>query len=79
MKRARISINDELEEAIDSYRKQQDPPPALTALVQAALREFLTHRGCVAPAVRLKITPARKGSGKSDVSIHHDRYFAERK
>jgi hypothetical protein len=77
MRRATISISSELEAALDTYMKQQDAPPALTALVQAALREYLAHRGLVPPAAPLKITPARKGSGKTDVSLHHDRYFAD--
>jgi len=76
VKRASISISSELEEALDTYMKQQDTPPALTTLVQAALREYLAHRGLMPPATALKITPARKGSGKTDVSVHHDRYFA---
>jgi hypothetical protein len=77
MKRATISISSDLEKALDRYIKQQDAPPALTAVVQAALREYLAHRGLVSPAEFLKITPASKGSGKTDVSLHHDRYFAE--
>jgi hypothetical protein len=44
--------------------------------VQAALREYLARRGAAAPAHPLRITPAKKGSGKSDVSQRHDRYFA---
>lgn len=77
MRRATISISTDLEEALDRYMKQQDAPPALAALIQAALREYLAHRGLVPPEAPLKITPARKGSGKTDISLHHDRYFAE--
>jgi hypothetical protein len=44
--------------------------------VQAALREYLARRGAAAPAHALRITPASKGSGKSDISQRHDRYFA---
>jgi len=51
--------------------------PTLTAVVQAALTEYLSRRGAAPPAHRLRITPAAKGSGKSDVSRRHDRYFAE--
>lgn len=78
MKRATISIGGELEDSLDRYMKQQDAPPSFTGLVQAALREYLSHRGFVPPAGALRITPARKGSGKSDISRHHDRYFAEK-
>jgi hypothetical protein len=61
MKRATITIGGDLEKAIESY---------------AALREYLARRGAVAPANPLRITAAKKGSGKADISQDHDRYFA---
>ena len=76
MKRATISINDELETALDAYVSRQEVPPSLTSVVQAALSEYLARRGAAAPASPLRITPAKKGSGKSDVSRRHDQYFA---
>jgi hypothetical protein len=76
MKRATITIEDELETALDSYVSRQEIPPTLTAVVQAALGEYLARRGAAPPANRLRITPAKRGSGKSDVSTRHDRYFA---
>jgi hypothetical protein len=79
MRRATISISSELEEALETYMKQQDAPPSLTTLMQAALREYLAHRGLAPAPSPLKITPARKGSGRSDVSLHHDHYFADGK
>jgi hypothetical protein len=45
-------------------------------LVQAALREYLARRGAAAPAHPLRVTPAKKGSGKSNISQRHDEYFA---
>jgi hypothetical protein len=76
MKRATITIGGDLEQALQSYTSQQEVAPTFTALVQAALREYLARRGAVAPAHPLRITPAKKGSGKSDISQQHDRYFA---
>ena len=40
--------------------------------MQAALREYLRERGFLREYRPLKITPAKKGSGRSDVSINHD-------
>jgi hypothetical protein len=76
MKRATITINDDLETALESYVRSQEAPPALTAVVQAALGEYLARRGAAPPSHPLRITPAKKGSGKSDISLRHDRYFA---
>ena len=76
MRRATITIGGDLEEALQWYTSRQEVVPSLTALMQAALREYLARRGAVAPAHRLRITPAKKGSGKSDVSRRHVEYFA---
>jgi len=56
----------------------QDAVPPLTTVVQAALREYLAQRGAAPGDPRLRITPAVKGSGATNVSIEHDRYLAER-
>lgn len=79
MKRATITLPDELEDALEAYRRSQDVPVPLTALTQAALREYLTRRGFLSPSEErsFKVTPAKKGSGTNDVSSEHDRYFAE--
>ena len=45
MKRATITIPDELERAIERYRRDLEVPPALAAVVQTALREYLAERG----------------------------------
>jgi hypothetical protein len=76
MKRATMTLPDDLAEAVDSYRQAQDAPPALTTVVQAALREYLRERGFLRPYRPLKITPASRGSGKHDVSENHDLYLA---
>ncbi|MFZ0307034.1 MAG: hypothetical protein WAL89_02585 [Candidatus Sulfotelmatobacter sp.] len=77
MKRATITLPDDLAAGVDEYLRAQDAPPALTTLVQAALREYLRERGFPRPSRPLKITPAPQGSGLTDVSVNHDKYFAE--
>jgi hypothetical protein len=52
--------------------------PTLTALMRTALREYLARRGSASPPKALRITPAKKGSGKRDVSHRHDSYFADK-
>lgn len=76
MKRATMTLPDDLAEAVDNYLRAQEAPPALTTVVQAALREYLRERGFLRPYRPLKITPASRGSGRCDVSENHDRYFA---
>jgi len=75
MKRATITFPDDLAEAVDRYMKTQETPPAMTTLVQAALREYLDGRGFLQAYRPLKLR-ALGNSGRSDVSINHDLYFA---
>ena len=79
MKRATITLPDELEHALEEYLGSQDVPLPLTAVAQAALRECLAKRGFISssPARPFGITPAREGSGTREVSSEHDRYVAE--
>jgi hypothetical protein len=76
MRRATITIGDEIEVQLDSWMRQQDATPSLTTVVQAALKEFLALRGFGNVPRKLHITPSGKGSGSVDVSISHDRYLA---
>jgi len=78
MRRATVTIPDEIEANLDAYIRQQEVSPPLTAIMQAALQEFLTRRGFIPGARKLRITPAKKGSGAKDVSVDHDRYLAGR-
>ena len=75
MRRATITIGDDLETILEAYIRQQEVSPALTAVVQAALTEYLARRGFAPGRKTLRITPAKKGSGARDVSVHHDRYL----
>lgn len=78
MKRATVTIPDDLADAVQSYVRDQEAPPPLTAIVQAALRQYLSLRGYLRPVTPFKLTPARHGSGHRDISQEHDRYLAER-
>ncbi|HEU4742722.1 MAG TPA: hypothetical protein VFS50_14105 [Meiothermus sp.] len=82
MKRFTVTLNDELEQALEEYLSTQKPAPSLTALVQDALREYLLQ----AKLRQVQYHPARKpwrplispkGSGLSDVSLRHDEYASQ--
>ena len=78
MKRATITIPDDIEAALEAYVKRQEVPPVLTSITQAALREYLARRGFAPPVKPFVITPANKGSGKRDISLRHDEYLARK-
>jgi len=60
-----MTLPDDLAKAVDSYRQAQENPPALTSVVQAALREYLRERGFLRAYRPLKLTPVGR-SGRSD-------------
>ena len=74
MKRATITFPDDLAEAVERYVKTQDTAPAMTTVVQVALREFLEGRGFLRTYKPLKLGPLGN-SGRSDVSRNHDLYL----
>jgi hypothetical protein len=76
MRRATVTIPDDLARAVESYVQAQEARPPLTTVVQVALRQYLTERGYLRATGPLRITPARRGSGRRDVSQAHDRYLA---
>ena len=76
MKRATMTLPDDLAEAVENYVQAQEARPSLTKVVQAALRQYLGDRGFLRTRRPLAITPARKGSGRRDVSQEHDRHLA---
>ena len=51
MRRATVTIPDDLEKVLESYRRDAEFSPSLAALMQAALREYLRQRGYVAGQV----------------------------
>lgn len=77
MRRATITVPDDLESALDAYLARQPARPSLAAIFQAALRSYLAERGYLTEPRRLTITPAARGSGRTDVSVAHDRELAE--
>ncbi len=74
MKRATVTFPDDLAEAVENYLRAQEAPPALTTVMQAALREYLGGRGFLRQYKPLKIT-AKGNSGHTDVSQNHDLYL----
>ena len=72
-----IMIPDDLAEAIDKYTAERGPTAIRSSVIEGALREYLAQWGSPRPQRVFRITPARKGSGRSDVSVEHDRYLAE--
>ncbi len=74
MKRATITLPDDLAEAMDKYVSAQEAPLALTTVVAAALQEFLFQRGFLPAFKSLKIAP-KGDSGRRDVSRNHDLYL----
>lgn len=87
MRRATVTIPDNLEAELDRYLESQRPTPSLTAILQTALERFLHEqrfqaRGYMPPRGPLRVTPAphRAEAGPdtaTDVSIEHDRHLAE--
>jgi hypothetical protein len=73
MRRMTIAIDDDLVGAIEVYSERQGVLPTLTSIVQAALREYLVRHDYVPPPKPFCITPAKKGSGRHDVSVRHNR------
>ena len=69
-----MTFPDDLAKAMEDYLQSQDAPPSLTAVMQAALREYLRERGFLREFRPLKITP-KGNSGRSDVSQNHDLYL----
>jgi hypothetical protein len=45
MRRASITIPDDLESALERYRRDLEVPPSLASVVQVALEKYLEERG----------------------------------
>jgi hypothetical protein len=74
MKRATMTFPDDLAEAVERYLEAQETPPALTTVMQAALREYLRGRGFLRTYKPLKLRPLGN-SARSDISVNHDLYL----
>ncbi len=80
MRRATITIPDDLEHELNKFMTTQDTPPSLTNIMQSALRHYLdqrkwSQRNYRAAKQPLVIPAADKGSGKNDISAEHDKYL----
>jgi metal-responsive CopG/Arc/MetJ family transcriptional regulator len=75
MKRASMTLPEDLAAAVENYQQAQEAPPSLTTVVQAALRQYLGERGFLRKYRPLKIEPVGR-SRRRDVSEEHDAYLA---
>lgn len=64
MKRTSMTIPDDLEKALDVYLNDVEVPPAIAAVLQAALREYLAQRGYLTDAGVLRREKEENGDGK---------------
>jgi len=71
-----VTLDDDLDAAVDKFRRDQAVPPSLASVARTALCDFLAARGYLASPRPLVLTPADRGSGDSLGSIDHDRVFA---
>ncbi len=81
MRRATITIPDDLEEQLEAWLQAQQARPSLAAVVQTALRRFLEAQQLEEmqyqpPARPFSVTAAEVASGATDVSTEHDRHLA---
>lgn len=80
MRRATVTIPDDLERELERYLRSRPAPPSLTTLMQVALRSFLreqrfAERSFQPAAGLFEISPATRGSGHDDVSERHDHHL----
>lgn len=84
MQRVTITIPDELMVKIDAFRRREGTSGQLETVVEDVLRRFFVDpdtwggREYRPPSGPLHIRPAQVGSGKSDISVEHDRYLTEK-
>jgi len=82
MKRATITLPDDLEQELQAYLAEQDVPPSLTTVVQAALRQYLDERkwksrGYLPARQEFAGPVAESTSEKCNISINHDEYLVD--
>lgn len=84
MKRATITIPDDLEYKLEAYLEGKDAPPSFTTLVQVALRDYLRNEALRERGYKPATAPfnpqpleEKDDRGEPDVSIDHDAYFGK--
>lgn len=74
-----VTVARDLQDALDAFQRDRGQPQNFSTLVDAALRHYLRGRGYI-PASDyrpLRLTPDEQGSGRTDVSVEHDRDLYE--
>ncbi len=76
MKRATITIPDDLESRIKEYARSQEDNTSLSAVVRAALEEYLDNHERSSASWLLSFTPIEEkdDAGEPDVGVNHDTY-----
>jgi predicted lipid carrier protein YhbT len=64
MKRISITLDDDLELALENYIDSQEVKPSLTAVVQAALGQFLHRKGFTVPVSKRRGQAETKSRSK---------------
>ena len=79
MQSLKITLPDAIANALNAYIGDQEFPLPATAIVETALKEFLSERGYLHPPQQrsLRLAPAPKGSGSQDTSVNHDKILSE--
>ena len=82
MKRATITIPDDLEQELNAYLERQEIATPLTSLIQTALRAFLheqkwKERDYRAPKTELDVPISKSGSGRRNISVDHDEFLSK--
>ncbi|NEO87236.1 MAG: hypothetical protein F6J87_23695 [Spirulina sp. SIO3F2] len=66
-----LDLPERLIETLVQYAERE--ALSLEGAIQIALQDFLVRQGyALEPRKRLRITPARRGSGFTDTSVNHD-------
>ncbi len=78
MKRASMTIPDDLEKALEEYRRDFEVSPALAAVMQAALREYLAGRGYIGREKKSRESSEEKLWPRYPLFDSGDPTFAER-
>jgi Arc/MetJ-type ribon-helix-helix transcriptional regulator len=81
MRRATVTIPDDLEKELQAWLDAQPARPSLAKVLQAALRLYLAEKKLEALEYRPATGPFRftvdeVGSGHRNVSVEHDAHFA---
>jgi hypothetical protein len=76
MREITIQLSDELEAALEAFRRDQCDDAVLDAAALAALHDVLALGGYLRPRRQVVVTPAAEGSGYTTTSIDHDQVLA---